>query len=111
MHVSFCIPTYDFFAYLTDNRSFIVTILAFIFIPINTASSIFGMNVKEIGETASIWAFVIIACALTVCSGLGWFLWHAPWRRWGNSVRADLKIPVSQKERKRRDEELCAQYV
>jgi hypothetical protein len=92
--------TSDHFA---DGHLATVTILAFIFIPINTASSIFGMNVKEIGESASIWAFVIIACALTACSGLGWFIWHAPWKAWGRSLRADLKIPVSQKERKKRD--------
>jgi hypothetical protein len=69
------------------------------------------MNVKEIGDSASIWAFVIIACALTMCSGFGWFLWRAPWKQWGNSLRWTLKIPVSQKERRKHDMELCAQYA
>jgi Mg2+ and Co2+ transporter CorA len=98
-------------SHITNTRSSVVTILAFIFIPINTASSIFGMNVKEIGDSASIWAFVIIACALTMCSGFGWFLWRAPWKQWGNSLRWTLKIPVSQKERRKHDMELCAQYT
>jgi len=74
----------------------VVTVLAFIFIPINTASSIFGMNVKEIGESTSIWAFVIIACALTACAGLGWLLWRAPWQKWWK----DLGLPVSQERDK-----------
>jgi Mg2+ and Co2+ transporter CorA len=59
---------------MTSNSA--VTILAFVFIPINTASSIFGMNVTEIGDSASIWVFVIVACALSVCSAIGWFLWR-----------------------------------
>jgi hypothetical protein len=69
------------------------------------------MNVKEIGESTSVWAFVIIACALSVGSGLGWVLWRAPWKTWGNRLRWELKIPVSQKERKKHDMELSAQYV
>lgn len=93
------------------NQSPKVTILAFIFIPINTASSIFGMNVKEIGESTSIWAFVTIACALTMCSGLGWFLWRAPWKKWWFNLRWSLKIPVSERERKRRDLELCERFA
>ena len=96
--------------HFADSWPSVVTILAFIFIPINTASSIFGMNVKEIGDSASIWAFVISACALTMCSGFGWFLWRAPWKQWVSRIRWNLKIPVSQKERRRRDLELCAQY-
>jgi hypothetical protein len=36
----------------------------------------FGMNVTEIGDSASIWAFVIVACALSVCSAIGWSLWR-----------------------------------
>ena len=60
----------------TNASNSAVTVLAFIFIPINTASSIFGMNVTEIGDSASIWVFVIVACALSVLSGIGWWLWR-----------------------------------
>jgi Mg2+ and Co2+ transporter CorA len=60
----------------TNDLNSAVTVLAFIFIPINTASSIFGMNVTEIGDSASIWVFVIVACALSVLSGIGWWLWR-----------------------------------
>ena len=88
---------------LADNRPSIVTVLAFIFIPINTASSIFGMNVKEIGDSASIWAFVIIAGVLSACSGLGWFLWRAPWKKWAHGLRWSLKIPITQREREKID--------
>ena len=56
----------------------IVTVLAFIFIPINTASSVYGMNVQEINETGhSIWTFFVTALVLLACSGLAWAFWRA----------------------------------
>lgn len=56
------------------------TVLAFVFIPINMASSVYGMNVQEINETGhSIWGFVVTALVLLACSGLGWVLWRT-WR-------------------------------
>ena len=59
-----------------------VTILAFIFVPMNLASSIFGMNVQEINETGhSIWTFVTTAAALLILSGLGFILRHTLRRR------------------------------
>lgn len=55
-----------------------VTILAFVFIPINLASSIFGMNVQQINETGhSIWGFVVAALAMLAASGLSWTGWQA----------------------------------
>lgn len=55
-----------------------VTVLAFIFIPINLASSVYGMNVQEINETGhSIWGFLVTALVLLTCSGLAWFTWRA----------------------------------
>lgn len=54
-----------------------VTVLAFIFIPMNLASSIFGMNVQEINRTGhSIWPFVYTAVALLAFSGLGFYFRH-----------------------------------
>lgn len=55
-----------------------MTILAFVFIPINLASSIFGMNVQQINETGhSIWGFVVAALAMLAASGLSWTGWQA----------------------------------
>lgn len=55
-----------------------MTILAFIFIPINLASSILGMNVQQINETGhSIWGFVVAALAMLPVSGLSWMTWQA----------------------------------
>lgn len=56
----------------------LVTILAFVFIPISLASSIFGMNVQEINKSGhSVWAFVICAIAMLVASGLVALTWRA----------------------------------
>lgn len=43
-----------------------LTILAFIYIPVQTASSIYGMNLQELTPNPSIWVFVVTALALLV---------------------------------------------
>ncbi|KAJ4992957.1 hypothetical protein SVAN01_01661 [Stagonosporopsis vannaccii] len=56
-----------------SKRVTLVTILAFILLPVSVASSIYGMNVQQINQTGpSIVAFVITAIAL--CAGCG-MLW------------------------------------
>ena len=57
--------------------------LAFVFIPINLASSVYGMNVQEINETGhSIWGFLVTASVLLTMSGLAWMGWRAS-QNWG----------------------------
>ena len=41
-----------------------LTILAFVYIPIQTAASIFGMNVGELSRSPSIWTFVVVALVM-----------------------------------------------
>lgn len=54
-----------------------MTVLAFIFIPMSLASSIFGMNVQEINTTGhSIWIFICTSVALLALSGLGFYCRH-----------------------------------
>lgn len=55
----------------------LVTVLAFIFIPANLASSIFGMNVQQINKTGhSITFFILTSVALLIMSGLGFYFRH-----------------------------------
>ncbi|KAM0712141.1 hypothetical protein Q7P37_011235 [Cladosporium fusiforme] len=77
---------------LNESKNTMLTILAFIFIPINLASSIFGMNVQEINKTGhSIWGFVIASLAGLAVSGLCWCVWQAVqgWRFVRHAIRSD----------------------
>ena len=51
-----------------------LTILAFIYIPVQTAAGIFGMNVRELAPAPSLWVFFIVAVALLIItlSAAGW---------------------------------------
>ena len=52
-----------------------MTVLAFIFIPVNLACSVFGMNIQELnGSGRSIWVIAVTAVALTIFALLGWWL-------------------------------------
>ena len=56
---------------------FTVTVLAFIFIPINLVSSVFGMNVQQVNGTGhEIWPFVYTSIVLLALSGLSFLLRH-----------------------------------
>jgi hypothetical protein len=55
-----------------------VTVLAFIFIPISLASSIFGMNVQQVNGTGrGVWSFVYTSIVLLTISALSFLLRHA----------------------------------
>ena len=41
-----------------------LTILAFVYIPVQTAASIFGMNARELSPTPSVWVFVVTALVM-----------------------------------------------
>jgi hypothetical protein len=97
-----------FFKYLRTSRTSLipkrcrstVTVLAFIFIPINLASSVYGMNVQEINATGhSIWGFLVTALVLLTTSGLAWMGWRAS-RNWSLILdEAGRAVPATHRGR------------
>jgi hypothetical protein len=75
-------------------------VLAFVFIPINLASSVYGMNVQEINETGhSIWGFLVTASVLLTMSGLAWMGWRAS-RNWSLILdEAGRALPATHRTR------------
>ena len=70
-----------------------LTILAFIYIPIQTASAIFGMNVKELNMNPPIWVFVVVASILLMVtlSAAGWHHLLSFFYRQHNKVFGSLR--------------------
>jgi hypothetical protein len=67
----FTVPGYKNKAVL--NPRFVVTMLAFVFIPISLATSIFGMNIQELNSTGQpIWGFVVTAVATLAAAFWTW---------------------------------------
>ena len=53
----------------------IVTILAFIYVPLNLATSIFGMNIQQLNESGkSLWVFLLTAFVTLAVTGCLWLL-------------------------------------
>ena len=51
-----------------------VTILAFIYVPINLATSVFGMNLKQLnGQGQNFWSFIVTAIVALLITGFVWF--------------------------------------
>ncbi|KAL8754192.1 MAG: hypothetical protein Q9184_005192 [Pyrenodesmia sp. 2 TL-2023] len=51
-----------------------VTILAFIYVPLNLATSIFGMNLQQLNaEGQPVWVFVLTALLATILTAFIWF--------------------------------------
>ena len=51
-----------------------VTILAFIYVPINLATSVFGMNLQQLNQNGqNFWSFVVTAIVALLITGLVWF--------------------------------------
>ena len=52
-----------------------VTILAFVYVPLNLATSIFGMNLSELnGSGKRLWVFLATAIIAVLIAGTSWFL-------------------------------------
>ena len=52
-----------------------VTILAFLYVPLNMATSIFGMNIQELNQSGhKVWMFVLTAVLALLVTAGGWFL-------------------------------------
>jgi zinc transporter len=63
-----------------DQRSLLIAVVAFIFLPLTFITGLLGMNVQGIPYAAEPWAFwgVVGFCLLVALGVLAWFLW----RRW-----------------------------
>ncbi|KAI4109341.1 MAG: hypothetical protein LQ339_001841 [Xanthoria mediterranea] len=84
-----------------------LTALAFVFIPISTVCSAFGMNVREFGPgMPSVWVFGVVAlavsaltvlCSLELSGNIFWAVlsllnsWAASWRAWWQDVYDDAR--------------------
>lgn len=54
-------------------KKFSVTLLAFIYVPLNLATSIFGMNLQQLNHNGqNVWVFVGTACVALIVTGLTW---------------------------------------
>lgn len=58
-----------------STNSVIVTILAFIYVPLNLATSIFGMNIQQLNKSGqNLWVFFVTAVVALLVTGGSW-LW------------------------------------
>ncbi|HEX8380844.1 MAG TPA: CorA family divalent cation transporter [Allosphingosinicella sp.] len=66
-----------------ETRSLLISIVAFIFLPLTFISGLLGMNVKGIPYAEEPWAFwgVVALCVLIGVLVLGWFMWRHWLRR------------------------------
>ncbi|KAL9040374.1 MAG: hypothetical protein Q9180_001951 [Flavoplaca navasiana] len=67
------------------------TILAFVYVPLNLASSIYGMNIQQLnGSGQSVWVFVVTAVIALLITAGTWYLSEATntYRRW-QRIRAE----------------------
>ena len=63
-----------------DQRSLLIAVVAFFFLPLTFITGLLGMNVQGIPYAQEAWAFwgVVGFCLVVALGVLGWFLW----RRW-----------------------------
>jgi zinc transporter len=66
-----------------ENRSLVISIVAFIFLPLTFVTGLLGMNVEGIPYAREPWAFwgVVGFCVLIGALVLGWFMWRHWLRR------------------------------
>lgn len=66
-----------------ENRSLLISIVAFIFLPLTFVTGLLGMNVEGIPYAKEPWAFwgVVAICVLIGAVVLGWFMWRHWLRR------------------------------
>ncbi|KAL8897206.1 MAG: hypothetical protein Q9207_007327 [Kuettlingeria erythrocarpa] len=66
----------------------IFTILAFIYVPLNLATSIFGMNLQQLNaEGQPVWVFVLTATVATILTASVWFCIDQ-----SNSIRSWIRL-------------------
>lgn len=69
--------------------SVLVTVLAFVYVPLNLATSIFGMNIQQLNQSGqNIWVFFVTAVVALVVTGGSWacsnsaykaMVWYKEW--------------------------------
>ena len=66
-----------------ENRSLLISIFAFIFLPLTFITGLLGMNVKGIPYADEPWAFwaVVAFCVIVGAAVLAWFMWRHWLRR------------------------------
>jgi zinc transporter len=66
-----------------ETRALLISIVAFIFLPLTFITGLLGMNVKGIPYADESWAFwgVVAFCVLVGAAVLGWFMWRHWLRR------------------------------
>jgi hypothetical protein len=76
-----------------------LTQLAFVFIPLSYASSLFGMNINEMtGNGSSLWIFVVTSLALLISAMCFWGLSSTIQRRWARHMEERHPGNISFKE-------------
>ncbi len=54
-----------------------VTVLAFVYVPVNLATSIFGMNIQQLNKSGpNIWVFIVTTIVALLVTGSSWFCSH-----------------------------------
>lgn len=77
----------------------LVTVLAFIYVPLNLATSIFGMNIYQLNKSGqSLWVFLATALIALFVTGSAWYLAeqvnsYLKWREAQLSRRKDYHLP------------------
>jgi zinc transporter len=66
-----------------DQRSLLISVVAFIFLPLTFITGLLGMNVRGIPYAESPWAFwgVVAFCLVVGLAVLGWFVFEKWLRR------------------------------
>lgn len=84
-----------------------VTILAFIYVPLNLATSIFGMNIQELNESGQkFWVFMTTAVTVIIMTTVSWFILEQV-----NSYKAWLRARGKPPKRRLRTEYTLATRV
>ncbi|KAF2461440.1 hypothetical protein BDY21DRAFT_86528 [Lineolata rhizophorae] len=85
-----------------------LTELAFIFIPVSFAASVFGMNIKELESGAPLYQFVVVALAFIF---LAYFLRLIIWSSWVIEWKNESLARIRDEENLQSDERIPAHMV
>ena len=83
---------------MTRANSNVVTVLAFIYVPLNLATSIFGMNIYQLNESGqSFWVFLITTLVMMLVTVSAWYLTEQvnSYRKWHEANIRNGERPTS----------------
>lgn len=82
----------------------IVTILAFVYVPLNLATSIFGMNIQQLNQNGqNIWVFFMTAVVALLVTGGSWVLSNAVYKAMSWYKQLAARIVKDDKEDEKRE--------